>query len=519
MKFIEETVDFEKKYYINPAYIIKPDKTRAIITNTRGYDTIPYPKDNVQSSFCWILNPIYALIFSFFDGSKKLSEVIKNISSELEIESERIEKMILPYINNEDTQTIRYSKNDIKEDTLLNCNTFFIPKSFIIECKTTPRVDLYPKESFYIKKNLWEFDIYRLFSPTTITLMLNNKCVTDCSYCYANKKYNVEKPLSTERILALIEEADQMGTIDFELAGGEILLHKDYEVILKELYKRGFIVHLSTKMCLTEEQILKLKGIGIYNIQLSIDAWDSDILQKMLNVNHVYFDNLRKSLKLLEKHKVQVSIKAVITNLNASIKDVELLLNNLIQYKNIRHISIAPGECSLYKQFADYKVSAKSWKKISNYVEKFGKQYQNCDIRPQGYTPKTDMINTVQNKASMFYKRGLCSGNVTALYILPDGKVTICEELYWHPKFIVGDVTTQSIQEVWDSKEATELFFLSQKDFHNNSACKHCLDFRLCRLRLGVCWKMIFQAYGMDDWQLPDPRCPLAPPPINVFYR
>ena len=29
------------------------------------------------------------------------------------------------------------------------------------------------------------------------------------------------------------------------------------------------------------------------------------------------------------------------------------------------------------------------------------------------------------------------------MYILPDGKVTICEELYWNEHFIIGDVTKQ----------------------------------------------------------------------------
>ncbi len=41
-----------------------------------------------------------------------------------------------------------------------------------------------------------------------------------------------------------------------------------------------------------------------------------------------------------------------------------------------------------------------------------------------------------------------CSANFYAFVILRDGKVTICEELYLHPKFIIGDLKKQSIMEV-----------------------------------------------------------------------
>ena len=39
-----------------------------------------------------------------------------------------------------------------------------------------------------------------------------------------------------------------------------------------------------------------------------------------------------------------------------------------------------------------------------------------------------------------FNERSVCAGNYLQLFILPDGNVTICEELYWHPKFIVGNI-------------------------------------------------------------------------------
>lgn len=125
---------------------------------------------------------------------------------------------------------------------------------------------------------------------------------------------------------------------------------------------------------------------------------------------------------------------------------------------------------------------------------------------------------TKEEKERIFNKRNLCSGNLNALYILPDGKVTICEELYWHPRFLLGDLRTQSLKEVWDSKKAKDLFFLKQTDIQEASACKTCEDFTNCREYLHVCWRDVILAYGKKNWDFPGIFCPKSPQAEgNVF--
>lgn len=517
----EQIIDPLKKYFINPAYIIKPDKTRAIITNAKGFD-IFYPRGDENTSISWLLNPVYAVIFTFFDGTHTLKDTIARISRELGIVEVKVLSMLKPYINNSKAQMIHYKKEHVDPQFPMLENAFHIPKYFLIEnSDNKPRTDLFPKECFYIRRELWDFENFRLSSPICITLMLNNKCVTDCIYCYANKKHVVQNSLTTEKILALIKEANDLGVLIFDISGGEVLLHKDCNVILSELYKNGYTPYVSIKKPLTEKQIIKLKETGLTKIQISIDAWDTSILTKLLGVNKEYFRRLKSTLHFLEKHSIDVSIKSVITRYNCNIDTVKLLLSNLIKFKNISRITIAPGEYSLYKGvkgFLDYRLSMEQWDVLADFVNTFSKDLD-IPINVQGITNKIGIIDNVDVKATSFQKRGLCSGNTTSLYILPDGQVTICEELYWSHRFIVGDIKTQSIQEIWESEKALNLYNFSQKDIRNTSACKYCPDFIQCHSKLGVCWKMIYQAYGMESWDLPDPRCPLAPPPENEFYR
>ncbi len=59
---------------------------------------------------------------------------------------------------------------------------------------------------------------------------------------------------------------------------------------------------------------------------------------------------------------------------------------------------------------------------------------------------------------------------------------------------------------------------LSQEMIQKSSACKTCNEFDECHKVPGVCWKLVIEAYGSENWDYPDPRCPFAPIPENTFF-
>nr|WP_320060218.1 SPASM domain-containing protein [uncultured Bacteroides sp.] len=85
-----------------------------------------------------------------------------------------------------------------------------------------------------------------------------------------------------------------------------------------------------------------------------------------------------------------------------------------------------------------------------------------------------------------FNTRSICTANVRNFIILPDGKVTICEELYDNPQFIIGDLTKQAIMEVWNSPKEKELFYLQKEYISKESVCHSCSEFKICREARGV---------------------------------
>lgn len=503
-----ERINLDDTYIINPFYTLRSDIHRAIITNTKGTDT-SYNEEDIVTSFCWILHPVIAAIFTYFDGSSNLYDTVTAISEDFDLDSQLVNDIVYPVIQNKNNILLHNTINDNI------CST--IPKNFIVRKKENDLLRNFDVNDFIIPQREWDLNSKRLYIPSSLTFMLNNKCVTDCVYCYADKKTKVAKLLDFERVKSIVEEAVNIGIVDFAISGGEVFLYPYWKDLLALLYSQGFNPYISTKIPLTENDIVAAKNIGLKRLQVSFDSDDTNELMQILNVKADYHERMLKTLDLLCMYDIEVVIKSVISKYNCSIHSMTLLLERLSKYDNIKHISVAPAEASLYKKFDTYNVKESKMDEVLNFVRNY---HINKDLKVQDYTTGESVnSNDIEYKRNLYYQRAQCTANFSALYILPDGKVGICEELYWHPDFILGDLNDQSIIDVWNSKKANELYNYSKDIFPDNSPCKECPEFDICRKIKGVCWKMVYHAYGKDDiFYKPDPRCPYALKNKNIFF-
>ena len=103
------------------------------------------------------------------------------------------------------------------------------------------------------------------------------------------------------------------------------------------------------------------------------------------------------------------------------------------------------------------------------------------------------------------------------MIILPDGAVSVCEQLYWNENFIIGDICKNTIKEVWSSSKAIGLWKRKQSSITPQSPCRTCSDFTSCFQASNRCYANIMKAYGMENFDYPDPRCVLAPDFINTI--
>ena len=116
------------------------------------------------------------------------------------------------------------------------------------------------------------------------------------------------------------------------------------------------------------------------------------------------------------------------------------------------------------------------------------------------------MTNEINKRK--FFSRSYCSGPFSSLFILPNGKVTMCEELYWYPKFIVGNILEQPLNDIWNSEAALNLYYLKQSKISDDSPCKTCKDYEACRIPKQVCYRDIVRKHVTKHWDYPDVNCP-----------
>jgi radical SAM protein with 4Fe4S-binding SPASM domain len=451
------------------------------------------------------LHPVHAKIFSFFTFNRPLQATLYKLSEYLKRDEMTVRKIIFPFIENPLSVYTKHKEDKVKipKNVIVNRNqiageiTYLNLNPDVFSCQT---IDITTQRAYT--------------GPQLITFMLNNSCIANCLYCYADKKTTVNNSLSTARILELIEEANSLPVHLINLMGGEIFLHPDWKIILKKLVDLNLSPeYISTKIPLTEEIIQSIIATGFTNpVQISLDACFSGLLMKTLSVGKDYLFKVLQGIIELDNSGLKYRITSVLTTYNAKSDVIEELFRFIAILKNISDWRITPAVNSNwidYEKFRKIKSNKKEIESLYEFVE--------SEIIPHSTIPILLNRPAIEREfhycktGSMDFKGLKCSALNNQLFILPDGKATICEQLYWLPQFLIGDLSIDTITEVWNSTKAKKILYLRRDDIQDESPCKACKLFEPCFKAGNRCWVDIVKAYGNENWDYPDPRCAFAP--------
>ena len=484
------------KYILfNENLVLKPDEGRTLILASLVGRNLLIGQDD---SFTDIIHPIYAMILCFVDG-REINECVNEAASYLSVPKELVLNFINSLVDNP-KQVILSGKKG---------NSVFPPYT-IVSMQSPSQIKRYSPNLF--KYDQIDLRMKRHLTPSTITLMFNNICVTNCIYCYQDKSHVAKCTIPLERIKELIREAYKLNVNTFDVIGGEFFLYKYWRDVLAELRRYGYNPYLSTKMPLQENDVQFLAKLKVRDIQISLDSCIEEHLIESINVRKGYVAEMLKSLMLLEKYGILVKVHSVLTKYTKDIADMRSIYNVLKNLKNIEDWHVVKGEETLYPRtdYSNIEIDSLSYNNIVNYLKDLSDS-SGMSI----HYPKLEQIQIVNNTIdklkqaeSHFFNRAFCSGLFSSLYILPDGQVTMCEQLYWNKRFIIGNVKSNSILEIWNSKEAKSLYEIKQEYFPEDSLCHSCGKFKECRTFRQVCYRDIIRKYGSQKWYYPDVKCP-----------
>lgn len=483
----------------NPSYILKPDSGRVLIIHRGGLQSIYALEDD---AFCGYIHPLHAIILAFVDGSE-YNEIVSRITSYINID----EAFVRHFID---------SLLDAKESKGFVYNSAFIsfPPKTIISSNIKREIN-YPNPSIFLLDHL-DLRQKRHSSVSKLTFMLTNKCKTNCYYCYADKRVPMDCKIPLYRFKQLIEEAAKLYVASIDLIGGEIFLYPHWKELLSILVEHNYKPLLSTKIPIIESDIEFISKTGL-PLQISLDSCLCTTLKNMIRVKDSYLENMKQTFQFLLKYNTKVAIHTIITQRNSTIEDMQSIYDFLVPYSDtILYWKADLGGESIYVNNEIKGTIEPNYKKVLNLIEYFKVISKDCPF-PLSYSGLENMDLPTQHterqnedkQINDFLSRALCTGNFSQLFILPDGNVTICEELYWHPKFIVGNVLDQTLQDIWQSDKALNLYHICQDDISNDSACKTCKLFTKCRSLKQVCYRDVIRKYGYNHWDYPDAKCPL----------
>lgn len=479
----------------NPIYSFKKDEGKVWLLHTGGLNLV---EEQINDSFCGIIHPLHAIILSFINGDD-YDETIKRIKSFIDVKTEYIIKFIDGLLENDTNVVMNYKGFPI---------TF--PARTIIK-SSRKRNNTYNPESFLFDNV--DLRMKRPSSVSRLTFMLNNKCLTNCYYCYADKRNPTDCKIPIERYKEIIEEAYRLGVVSIDLIGGEILLYRNWKELVKELKKYYYNPLISTKVPIQENDVKFLHDVGVSCIQISLDSFIPEKLKELLRVDYGYADRMRKSFEMLAKYGIKVAVHSIVTQKNSEFENFSSIYDFIKDFDNILYWRTDKAGESIYVRQDVAGTIKPTDESIEKLIPCFESLFSSATL-PVVYSglnisEENDDI-PFENKWQSFCSRGLCSGNFFNLFVLPDGKVTICEELYWHPNFIIGDVNKQSLHEIWTSDDALSLFNIKKERFSEESHCRNCEEFDFCRSVKQVCYRDIIRKYGMEHWDYPDVKCPYS---------
>ena len=102
-------------------------------------------------------------------------------------------------------------------------------------------------------------DLTRRRIPIDGTIETTFRCNLTCAHCYVNKPADSRETHARElplpRLLRLIDEITEAGTLFLLLSGGEPLLRHDFPELYRYAVRRGLLISLFTNATLVTDDI------------------------------------------------------------------------------------------------------------------------------------------------------------------------------------------------------------------------------------------------------------------------
>lgn len=328
--------------------------------------------------------------------------------------------------------------------------------------------------------------------PLWLVLELTYKCPLKCPWCSNPVDFNrYRNELSTEEWKEVLRQGRQLGSLQLGFSGGEPMLRRDLEELVGEADQLGYYTNLITSgVGLNTQRLRDLKRAGLKQVQLSIQACDQELNEKLVGVD--VFAHKVDIARQIKAEGLPMVLNVPVSRYNidqtehlidlAADLGVEYLEFANLQYYNwalLNRAELLPTREQLARSEAAVKAAR----------ERLGKRLTIFFVVPDYYDTRP--------KACM---NGWGSIHLT---IAPDGTALPCQEARLIKSIEFANVREHSLEWIWKESPSFNAF---RGDGWMKEPCRSCSekeqDFGGCR-----CQAYLFTGDATNT----DPVCSKSP--------
>jgi len=465
-------IDLEQRIVaLDPEYCMRNEKD-----NIHIFPRNPFV--NQKENRRLVISSPEAVLLALCNGERTVSEVKHAISNILRVDEKVAAKIVVNCLNKFKDHLIFVDDTNVRNVVKYRPEDFILPGNQYCPRSSGPSV------------------------PELIMLIPTFSCDCHCRYCYA-PRHRFLQELALHDVKCLTVQMKDMQIPSLIFSGGDPFSHTHIMDMIKACVDNDVRPVLATKTPLSTKTIQRLKGLGMGEMQVSIDSSDKDIAEYLVGKNN-YFDSIVKSIKDMVSEGLTVNINSVLTSYN--IRSIEMSVRDFAKW-GVKQITLSQYSRSrffhndaLFCQPGDLDSLEAMIPSLKKYLKPVNIYFKKI---------KDPLFMSWQEKMEFYKNRPVCNAGRNGLVILPDGSVTVCEVLYYIEDFIIGNIKNEKLSSIWNSPRRTD-FATSGYKYLAREECERCDQLIGCYTIRGKCYVRALQSHG--DALRPDPFCPKSPP-------
>ncbi|MEM6734887.1 MAG: GTP 3',8-cyclase MoaA [Bacteroidota bacterium] len=257
---------------------------------------------------------------------------------------------------------------------------------------------------------------------TYLRISLTDRCNLRCFYCMPEEGIELtekENIITLEEILEISKTFIELGVNTIRLTGGEPLVRKNFEYLVRELAKLGVELRLTTNGILLDKYYNLFREIGLKKINVSLDSLDK--VKNAFITKRDYYDRIMNNIHNGINFGFQIKLNVVLikgVNDNEIRDFIELTKNRDITVKFIEFMPFAGNKWDWSKGVSEEEILTQARNQFGKVnTLKNPKHNTAKNFKIAGYQGIFGIISTITNP--------FCA-DCNRLRLTADGKMKNC---------------------------------------------------------------------------------------------